>query len=365
MIAGRNAWSDLIASDFLSLGAILFYILIGLLIAAVMMATRGAKAALSLPGGMPDIAGAPPPELDLITSKLNAALKKNEDFERSVEAIGKNMEELSKRHHALFIEKKHRDAVREKVWCLKRHAREIRRRWPNSEFAWYPAAKGLWAVAPAGVPASLTNVSHNREWVVDALKWHETFVEFIAKLGRDEAYLNSLDFDELMESLDAEERAACGISDSHDPNQPIVIAEYDIRTTDHTRHGFNVSNVNLRTAYDVKIVPLRFGKWRAFFPDRLATLDRTAGKEFLELSAQYPGGGVLGQDLYSLMNDWRVEADCWGFPVPLRVVYRDSASNWYMSTFLLEQNDAGRGAQTIICRARPHKMDERLSYIRA
>ena len=56
-----------------------------------------------------------------------------------------------------------------------------------------------------------------REWVEDALKWHETFADFVAKLGRDVAYLNSLDFDELMESLDIEERRACRISDLHDP----------------------------------------------------------------------------------------------------------------------------------------------------
>ena len=61
------------------------------------------------------------------------------------------------------------------------------------------------------------------------------------------------------------------------------------------------------------------------------------------MSAQYPGGGVLGQDLYSLMNDWRIQEDCWGFPVPLRVIYRDRESNWYMSTFLLEQNGGRRG----------------------
>jgi hypothetical protein len=31
----------------------------------------------------------------------------------------------------------------EQLWMLKRHAREIRRRWPNADFMWYPAAKGL------------------------------------------------------------------------------------------------------------------------------------------------------------------------------------------------------------------------------
>ena len=29
---------------------------------------------------------------------------------------------------------------------------------------------------------------------------------------------------------------------------PLVIAQYDIKTADHTRHGFNVSNLNHRTS---------------------------------------------------------------------------------------------------------------------
>ena len=116
-----------LTSRCLTFGAVLFYALIALVVAAFIYSKH--RRDVIAPS-----ADAAAESIIALQSKLDAAVKKNEDFERSVEAIGKNLAEITDRHHALFMEKKQRDALAEKVWSIKRHAREIRRRWPNSRF---------------------------------------------------------------------------------------------------------------------------------------------------------------------------------------------------------------------------------------
>lgn len=251
----------------------------------------------------------------------------------------------------------------EKIWSLKRHAREIRRRWPNSDFAWYPAAKALW-VNPAAVPAGLTDSDNNREWVADAIRWHDEFRAYTFVVGHDESYSNSLEFDELMEHLDSEERARGGIIEASLPaNRPTVVAEYGIKSSGSGNHGFYIWNLNLRAAFDVRIAPLRLGNRRVFFVGRVAVLDRDHGKTFMELTVSEPGGTMVGADLYTVIDTWRKQADYWAFPLLLRIVYRDNDASWYMTTCLLETDPNDRDSNFVVCRPRT-ATEESLGFLK-
>jgi hypothetical protein len=242
---------------------------------------------------------------------------------------------------------------------LKRFAREIRRRWPNADFIWFPAAKSLW-VNPSAAPSGLTESGNNREWVADAINWHEEFKRYRFTIFSDEPYLNALDFDELMEHLDKEERARCGIPDNAVQDRPTVAAEYGKNAKGE--RGLHVWNLHGSAAFDVRVAPLRLGKCRVFFPERLAILDRDQGKSFLQVAVGAPYG--LNADLFDLINKWRAEADCWDAPLLLRIVYRDKNSNWFMTTFMLEQHGWDRDSDYIVCRSRPGT-DEQLSCLKA
>lgn len=302
-------------------------------------------------------------EVSSLTMQLEAANKKLQEAEAVVGRNGQSLYETNNKYMSLQLEQKRRRAMSNELWKLKRHAREIRRRWPNSDFAWYPAAKSLW-VNPAPVPSVYTDSRRNREWLADAINWHQELRAYIVRACLDESYLGSLDFDELMEYLDKCERDWPNPTECLPPNRPLVLAEYGVNPSRGDSDGFYVWNATGEAAFDVKMVPLRLGNRRIFPSEELPILDSGHGKQFVSLMIQEPEDTLIAP-LFDVMNEWRSQADCWGFPLLLRIIYRDSKSNWYMSTFFLEQHADKTDAQSVACRVRPAPaMDESLAYIK-
>ena len=237
--------------------------------------------------------------------------------------------------------------VSDKVWSLKREARQIVQRWPGSYFERRPLDKECWnKQAPAGFASRWPP-----PYVDPALAWFDRFRDISRVLPgcANWTWLKGLSFDGLMEILDLAERQTRGISfpaPMPDDNPLVDVARYGKCPSGSIGDGFYLVNHHPKVALDVQIDQARMGRFSLTFTGlhRLAFGDPEC---FFAVDVEREPGHHCSGDLFRAIREWQEWADDWAFRLPISIVYRDFEDHWYRSICAIEPDPMATEAQNI------------------
>jgi hypothetical protein len=227
------------------------------------------------------------------------------------------------------------------VWSLKAGAREIRRHWPSADFLDRPANRDLWINVR---PRPTVNAEiDDRSWLESAIRWHDSFSSSAATKGADLAYLKSLNFDELMEFLDFQERETRKLpvpvktASRESPSVGIVrFGEKD------QQYGSFVKNYSQAADFSVRIPSFRVGRYRFSFGDKVNTLTHDQGEAFIEATVREPRSLVQHFTLFDALGELSTCIDDGFVPLTIYVEYKDSMSKRYALRHEVERHVTNR-----------------------
>lgn len=217
----------------------------------------------------------------------------------------------------------------EQIWSLKEQARDIKRRWPESDFARMPANRDLW-ITPRRFPGPRTD---DRAWLASATTWYNRFSTFGPIAHQNFTYLSSLDFDELMDFLD---RLSAGLPNRHasiSSFEPLLVAIRYGESPDGSQSGIFIRNHYSNPAFAPKVMPLNLGGWRISFSGEPTAIADKDGEVFVPMMILRAADGqkFTDGDLPDTIRNWHECSDNWGMPILLRVAYKASSGSGYLS----------------------------------
>jgi hypothetical protein len=228
--------------------------------------------------------------------------------------------------------------VRESIWLLKEPARKIKRLWPGADFLDRPANRDLW-IKPRDRPPGYSDID-DRGWLDDAIRWNEQFSRSPVVVGVDPGLLKSLDFDEIMDLCDRYERQQCGMMvpiSSAPPSAPHVgISKFGMK---NGRYGAFVENYRSTAAFEIRITPVRVGRYRFSFGTTVNTLTKDNGPQFIECSVKEPPiTSWNGLTLFDALGERFKCIDDGFVPLNLYVTYHDSQNLRYEARHEIERH---------------------------
>jgi hypothetical protein len=225
---------------------------------------------------------------------------------------------------------------KEQIRLLKEGAREIRRCWPDSDFSKRPCFRASW------VPAATSTATH--PWLDKAIEWHKSLYGFQPLAQQSERFLNSLDFDELMDLLDVTEGTLAGSprrrktpSIMRDPL--IQVSRWGPSLPEKYDFGFFIHNHG-EAASSISMCPISLGACTITTIPFRQVLLKDHGEVFLSATIRDRGGGnITGNNLAATLLELPTNSNGMRLAVPLRIVYQDRAGDWYVSRHEIEATD--------------------------
>jgi hypothetical protein len=226
------------------------------------------------------------------------------------------------------------------MWILKNRAREIKRAWPDADFNKYPLCLHSW------VPA--VDSQHPSPWLAMATQWRDALSKLSHVRSFPEEYLNTLDFDEVMELLDDAERVVRKL--------PILRAQFyngspDVKIMgwqpgrnidgNPCEFGFSVHNFGSAAASNITVSPsVSIGRYALTSDIRVQPLLTAQGNAHLTVWLKSEAGsGVLSSSLPQMLSQLPKHTN--GYPANplLRLVYQDAQGTRYATKHIIESPD--------------------------
>jgi len=221
--------------------------------------------------------------------------------------------------------------ITETVWSIKESARAVKRRWPNSDFEQRPLLKASW------MPNGAVNAGEY-PWLPFAIRWHESVYacESVAHslAALHSLYLNSLDFEEVMELLDREERRQKGLSTTPMPSLIMGAQRYDpINGEDEKRYELGLFvRADTGIAYNVNLPAVRIGKHSLRSVAQVAIMPQGQQMFLATHLTDSQGGSVTGDCLRDILqNACRQNQNGYIVPIPLRLIFHDTLGTEYVA----------------------------------
>jgi hypothetical protein len=311
----------------------LFYILISIVVLSFVWKVRSDRASPSL---SPTQSDKPDAESLKLKEQLDQIIatdtKLHAENLKLVNQIYELQNELGREISLNGVEQsrsKAQQELGEKIWKIKRSAREIIQRWPGSYFERRPLDKESWNTrTPFGFASQWPP-----PYVDPALGWFDQFcaASLLFPGCADWTWLKGLSFDRLMEVLDLAERQARGVwfPPPMPADNPLVdIVRYGKGPPDSIADGFYLVNHHTKVALDLQIDPTRMGRFSLTFegPHRLAIGDPEC---FFAIDVEREPHRHCSGALCESIREWQECADDWAFQLPISVVYRDFENRWY------------------------------------
>lgn len=246
--------------------------------------------------------------------------------------------------------------VSDKIWGLKRDARQIVQRWPGSYFERRPLDKESWNTqTPFGLASRWPP-----PYLDHALAWFDRFgnAGLLFPGCGNWTWLKGLNFDGVMEALDLAERQARGIllPSPMPVDYPLVdIVRYGSCPPGSIGDGFYLVNHHTKVALDVQIDPARIGRFSLTFegPSRLAIGEPEC---FFAIDVERDPGHHCSGGLFDAIREWQEWADDWAFQLPISIIYRDFEDRWYRSICGIEPDPAATKTRNIKSKFIGHEM---------